>query len=574
MDARARWVPGWATLRAYRRAWLGHDLMAGLVLAAFLVPVGMGYAQASGLPPITGLYATIVPLVAYAIFGPSKVMVLGPDSSLAPVIAAVVVLLAAGAPARAVEVAGALALVTGAVIALAGVLRLGFVTELLSRPARVGYLTGIALTIIVGQIPKMLGFSVGGEDIAEQLGQIVEAVRAGDVDREALAIGVGALVVLLSLQRWVPRLPGALIVVVGGIAAVAVLDLAVVTVGPLPQGLPTFAVPGLTFHDLTRVLPAALGIALIAIADTSVLSQSLAMRRNEEVDADQELRALGAANIATGFFQGFPISSSSSRTPVAIQAGARSQLTPLVGAAAVAVLLLAAPDLLRELPQAVLGAVVVAAALRLIEIHEIRTLWRIRRVEFLLWLGAFLGVLFLGVLAGVFVAIVLSLGDFVRRAWRPYDAVLGRVDELKGYHDLERFPDARTVPGLLLFRFDAPLFFANAGHFREQVRARVAEADPPLRWIVVAAEPITDVDTTAAVMLEGLLDELSGQGVTLAFAEMKDPVKDHLRRYGLFDRIGEDRFFPTMGTAVDGYVRDAGVEWVDWEDRSRKGHGP
>jgi MFS superfamily sulfate permease-like transporter len=362
-------------------------------------------------------------------------------------------------------------------------------------------------------------------------------------------------------------------VVVGGIAAVSILDLAVVTVGALPQGLPTFAIPTVGLEELTRILPAALGIALVAIADTSVLSQSLAMQRNEEVDADQELFALGAANVATGFFQGFPISSSASRTPVAIQAGARSQLTPLVGAAAVAVLLVAVPDLLRDLPQAVLGAVVVAAAIRLIDLHEIRTLWRIRRTEFVLWLAAFLGVLFLGVLAGVFVAIVLSLGDFVRRAWRPYDAVLGRVDELMGYHDRERFPQARTIPGLLLFRFDAPLFFANANHFRAELRRRVAE-EPGTRWVVVASEPITDVDTTAAIVLDDLLEEFEAEGITLAFAEMKDPVKDHLRRYGLFDRVGADRFFPTMGTAVDAYVHAAEVEWVDWEERGRKGHGP
>ncbi len=573
MDARTRWVPGWAALRTYRRAWLGHDLLAGLVLAAFLVPVGMGYAQAAGLPPINGLYATIVPLVAYAIFGPSRVMVLGPDSSLAPVIAAVVALLAGGSFERAVEVAGVLAIVTGVVIGLTGILRLGFVTELLSRPARVGYLTGIALTIIVGQLPKMLGFSTGGDQIGEQVGQIVEAIGDGYVNGQAFVVSASALVVLAALQRWFPRIPGALVVVVGGIAAVSILDLAVVTVGALPQGLPTFALPTVGLEELTRILPAALGIALVAIADTSVLSQSLAMQRNEEVDADQELFALGAANVATGFFQGFPISSSASRTPVAIQAGARSQLTPLVGAAAVAVLLVAVPDLLRNLPQAVLGAVVVAAAIRLIDLHEIRTLWRIRRAEFVLWLAAFLGVLFLGVLAGVFVAIVLSLGDFVRRAWRPYDAVLGRVDELKGYHDRDRFPDARTIPGLLLFRFDAPLFFANANHFRAELRRRVAE-EPGTRWIVVASEPITDVDTTAAIVLDDLLEEFEAEGITLAFAEMKDPVKDHLRRYGLFDRVGADRFFPTMGTAVDAYVRAAEVEWVDWEERGRKGHGP
>jgi high affinity sulfate transporter 1 len=561
-------LPGWVTLRSYPKGWLGHDLLAGLVLSAFLVPVGMGYAQASGLPPVNGLYATIVPLIAYAIFGPSRVMVLGPDSSLAPVIAAVVALLAAG-PRSGAEIAATLAVMTGVVIGLTGIFRLGFVTELLSRPARIGYLTGIALTIIVGQIPKMLGFSIEGGGVIDEVRQIVSAVGDGATNPASLAIGAAALTVILILAARAPRIPGALLVVIGGIAAVSWWSLAVDTVGSLPQGLPTLVVPTFRVDDLTELLPAALAVALIAIADTSVLSQSLAMKRNEEVDADQELLALGAANMAAGFFQGFPISSSSSRTPVAIQAGARSQLTPLVGAVAVTALLVAAPNLLRNLPQAVLGAVVVAAALRLIDVREIVTLWQIRRAESVLWLAAFLGVLFLGVLAGVFVAIVLSLADFVRRAWRPYDAALGRVDELKGYHDLERFPEARTIPGLLLFRFDAPLFFANANRFREQLRARVAAAHG-LRWVVVASEPITDVDTTAAAMLEDLLEELREQHVTLAFAEMKDPVKDHLRRYGLYDEIGEDHFFPTIGTAVNGYLKASDVEWIDWEEREER----
>jgi MFS superfamily sulfate permease-like transporter len=303
------------------------------------------------------------------------------------------------------------------------------------------------------------------------------------------------------------------------------------------------------------------------VADTTVLSQSLAARRGEMVDPNQELVALGAANLAAGAFQGFPISGSASRTPVAIAAGARTQLTPLVGAATIALLLVLAPGALRNLPQPILAAVVITAAVGLVDAAAVRRLYQVRRSEFVLWLAAFVGVALLGVLLGILAAIVLSLGDFIRRAWRPHDAVLGREEKLKGYHDLARHPAGRQVPGLLLYRFDAPLFFANAGFFRRRVERLLAAATPEVRWVVVAAEPITDVDTSAAAVLGELLVELRQRGVTLAFAEMKGPVKDRLRHYGLYDRVGDDRFFPTVGTAVDGYLRATGVEWVDWEDR-------
>jgi high affinity sulfate transporter 1 len=563
-----RWTPGLAALRREPTSSLRHDLLAGVVLAAFLVPVGMGYAQAAGLSPITGLYATIVPLVAYAILGPSRVLVLGPDSSLAPLIAAVVAVVGAGGGSDdAIEVAGVLAIATGALILLTGVLKLGFVTELLSRPARFGYLAGIALTIAVTQLPAVLGLEPEEGGLPTRIAQIARAVWRGEVDGASFAIGALAIAGILLLAGLAPRFPAVLLAVIGGIAAVAWFDLDIAVVGALPQGLPTPGVPTVAMTQIPDIAFAAIAIALVATADTSVLSQSLAMRRNEEVDPDRELVALGVANVAAGLFQGFPISSSSSRTPVAIAAGARSQFTPLVGALAVAALIVAAPGLLADLPQAVLGAIVITAAVRLVDVGEVRRLWRIRRPEFVLWLGAFAGVALLGVLEGVVVAIVLSLADFVRRAWRPHDAVLGRVDELKGYHDLERFPHARLIPGLLLYRFDAPLFFANATHFRREIRERIARADRPVRWVVVAAEPITDVDSTAASILAGLLDELDHAGITLAFAELKDPVKDELRRYGLFDRIGEDRFFPTLGTAVNAYVNAEEVDWVDWEDR-------
>ena len=392
----------------------------------------------------------------------------------------------------------------------------------------------------------------------------------GRVNRAALAVGLTGIVVILLLKRFWKAVPAVGVAVVVGIAAVALFDLdqeGVKVIGVLPQGLPSFAFPAVDLADLGALFSGALGIALVAVADTTVLSQSLAVQRGETVDPNQELRALGAGNLATGFFQGFAISGSASRTPVAVSAGARSQLTPLVGAVSIALLLVFAPGLLRDLPLPMLAAIVITAAIGLIEASEARRLYRVRRSEFVLWLAAFGGVALLGVLVGIFVAILLSLGDFVRRAWRLHDAVLGREDDLKGYHDIDRHPTARRIPGLLLYRFDAPLFFANAGYFRRRVHHLVSEAASPVRWVVVAAEPITDIDTTAADILRDLLDELRQEGVTLAFAELKGPVKDRLRRYGLFDAVGPDRFYPTVGTAVDGYIEDTGTSWVDWEER-------
>jgi high affinity sulfate transporter 1 len=569
-DGPGRWVPGLRTLREYQRSWLASDLVAGLVLTALLVPVGMGYAQAAGLPPITGLYATIVPLVAYAILGPSRVMVLGPDSSLAAVIAAVILPLGGDDPETAVALAGALAVITGLIILVAGIARLGFVTELLSRPVQLGYLYGIAVTILVGQLPKLCGFSIEGRGLLTEIRDFAQGVADGQVNRAALAVGLAGIVVILVLRRFGRKVPGVAVAVVVGIAAVAIFDLeaeGVEVVGVLPEGLPTLVFPSVDLADLGALFSGALGIALVAVADTTVLSQSLAAQRNESVDPDQELRALGAANLASGLFQGFAISSSSSRTPVAVSAGARSQLTPLVGAVAITLLLVFAPGLLRDLPLPMLAAIVITAAIGLIDVAAVRRLYRVRRSEFVLWLAAFGGVALLGVLMGIFTAILLSLADFVRRAWRPHDAVLGREDELKGYHDIDRHPSARQVPGLLLYRFDAPLFFANAAWFRRRVKGLVAEAAHPVRWVVVAAEPVTDVDTTAADTLDQLLRELREQQVTLAFAELKGPVKDRLRRYGPYDAIGPDHFFPTIGTAVNAYVTATGTTWVDWEER-------
>jgi MFS superfamily sulfate permease-like transporter len=312
----------------------------------------------------------------------------------------------------------------------------------------------------------------------------------------------------------------------------------------------------------------AVGIALVSFADTSVLSRTFAIRGRYRVDPNQELLALGAANVATGLFQGFSVSSSASRTPVAESAGAKTQVTGLVGALAIALLLLLFPNLLRNLPDSALAAVVIAAAIGLIEIAKVRMLYRLRRTEFALSLVCFLGVAVLGVIQGIFIAVGLALADFIRRAWRPHDAVLGRVDGLKGYHDVARHPEAKRIPGLVIFRWDAPLFFANAEVFADRLRQAIASSPTPVRWVIVAAEPVTDLDTTAADALMQLDEELASEGVDLRFAEMKGPVKDQLKRYGLFERLGgADHFYPTIGTAVRSYLDASGVEWIDWEDR-------
>jgi high affinity sulfate transporter 1 len=533
----------------------------------------MGYALASGLPAITGLYATVGPLLAYALFGPSRIMVLGPDSALAPLIAVAVLSRSGGDPQRAVALASVLALLTGVLCIGAGLAKAGFITDLLSKPVRDGYMNGIGLTIIVSQLPKLLGFSVTANDFWGGTAALVRGVIAGDTKPAALAIGSACLALVLVGRRVAPRAPAVLVAVVGATAAVALLGLAdrITVVGPVPRGIPLPAIPIVHLSDVADLIGAAVGISLVSFADTSVLSRTFAGRNGYRVDPNRELIGLGVANLVAGLVRGFPISSSASRTPVAESAGSRTQLTGIIGALAIVVLLVFAPWLCKDLPTTALAAIVIAAAIRIIDIASWRVFYRVRRSDFILSVVAFLSVAAFGVLTGIAVAVVVSLLDVVRRAWRPHDAILGRADGVKGYHDLTRYPGAKQVPGLLLFRWDAPLFFANADTFRKRIVDLVDDATAarrPLKWVVVAAEPITDVDTTAAEMLEELDKELATRGCELAFAEMKDPVKDRLDRYGLQRRIGREFFFPTIGVAVHAFLGRHSVEWSDWEDQA------
>jgi high affinity sulfate transporter 1 len=559
-----RWLPGLQVLREYQAAWFAGDLMAGLVLATMLVPVGIAYALASGVPGIYGLYATIVPLLAYALFGPSRILVMAPDSALAPVILAVVFPLSGGDPMRAVALASMMAVVAGLVCILIGTLRLGFVTELLSKPIRYGYMNGIALTVLISQLPKLFGFSINGVGPLRDLVRIAGGIVGGQPNWTSFAVGASTLVAILLLKPY-KRIPGLLLAVIAATIVVGVLNLdataGVKVLGPLPQGLPSFALPMISFAHLDDVIIGGCAVAMVAFADTSVLSRTYAARMRTPVDPNQEMIGLGAVNLATGLFQGFPISSSSSRTPVAEAAGAKTQLAGVVGAIAVALLLMFAPNLLKDLPGSALAAVVIAAAIGLFEFADLRRIYRIQPWEFWLSIACFVGVAAFGVIPGIGIAIVIAVIEFLWDGWRPHYAVLARVDGVRGYHDIKRYPSARRVPGLVLFRWDAPLFFANAELFHQRVLQAIAESPTPVRRIIITAEPVTSIDVTSADMLAELEHTLTESGIELRFAEMKDPVKDKLKRFELFERFGAADFYPTIGSAVDAYLEEHAVDW-------------
>ncbi|MGZ4458901.1 MAG: SulP family inorganic anion transporter [Nocardioidaceae bacterium] len=561
----AQWVPGLQVASSYRHQWLAKDLVAGIVLTTLLVPQGMAYAELAGLPPITGLYTTILCLVGYAVFGPSRILVLGPDSSLGPMIAATILPLVAsgGSPQRAIALASMLSLMVAAIMLLAVVAKVGFIADLLSKPTMIGYMNGLAVTILVGQLPKLFGFKVSAEGLLGELTGFVEGLANGDAVAAAAAVGIAGIALILVLQRWLPKVPAVLLMVVLAIAATTVFDLAahgVSLVGVLPKGFPPLTVPHVGWADLGPLFAGALGIALVSLADTISTASSFAARSGQEIHGNQEMVGIGTANLLAGLFQGFPVSTSASRTAVAERSGSKTQLTGLTGAVLIVLMIVLVPGLFRNLPQPALAAVVITASLSLADVPGTVRLWRQRRAEFLLSIAAFLGVALLGVLPGIAIAVALSILNVFRRAWWPYETVLGRVDGLEGYHDVHSYPDAQRLPGLVIYRFDAPLFFANAKTFRDEVR-RLARTEPRPRWVVIAAEPITDVDTTASDVLFELDQEFDAEGMSLVFAELKDPVRRKIERYGLAREIQPSHFFPTVEAAVAAFRDETGAQW-------------
>jgi high affinity sulfate transporter 1 len=560
-------LPGARVVSTYQARWLPKDLVAGLVLTTLLVPQGMAYAELAGLPAITGLYTSIMCLLGYAVFGPSRILVLGPDSSLGPMIAATIVPLvgAGGDPDRAIAIASMMGLMVGAIMVIAALAKVGFIADLLSKPTMIGYMNGLALTILVGQLPKLFGFSTDASGLIAEFRAFLKGVGNGETVAASVTVGVLGIIVILVLQRWLPKVPAVLTMVVLAIAATSVFNLAdhgVSLVGVLPRGFPPLTIPHVRASDLSPAFIGALGIALVSLADTISTASSFAARTGQEINGNQEMIGIGVANLAAGLFQGFPVSTSGSRTAVAERSGAKTQVTGVVGALLITIMIVAAPGLFKNLPQPALAAIVITAAMSLADIPATVRLWRQRRVEFSLSIAAFLAVALLGVLPGIGIAVALSILNVFRRLWWPYQTELGRVDALDGYHDVHSYPSTHHhLPGLVIYRFDAPLIFANAKTFRDAIR-RLANSEPKPQWILIAAEPITDVDTTASDVLEDLDEALNADGINLVFAEMKDPVRAKIERYGLTRTIDPAHFFPTVDAAVAAFRGETGADWA------------
>lgn len=544
-----RLFPGLVNIREYEGS-RRPDLIAGVVLAAILVPQGMAYAQLAGLPPVTGLYTTVACLVGYALVGPSRVLVLGPDSSISPLIlASTAPLLAGGDPGKAIVLAGMLAILVGLVEIGLGIGKLGFVADLLSKEVQIGYMNGLGITIIMGQLPKLFGFDTDGDSF---LGEVKTFFQGLDqTDLTTLLLGLGVLAILLVLPKITKKYPAVLVAVIAATVVSAAFGLSahgVDTVGTLPQGIPAPSIPFTEASDVVPLLIAAFGIALVSLTDTIATATAFANRRGDEIKANQEMIGIGTANIAAGLFQGFAVSTSGSRTAVAEQSGARTQLTGLVGAGLVAALLLFLNGLLADLPQTALAAVVIAAALSLMDLGLLRRYFDVRRSALGVSLVATAGVIFLGVLQGIVIAVALAIILFFRRNWWPHGAVLGRLGDGQDWQGLTDFPDAEEVPGVVIYRWEAPLFFANASRFREEVRRLVKERQPA--WVVIQCEAVTDVDVTAAEMIEQLDLELNSAGIHLAFVEMRKRLQDLTRQYGLMDSVDRQNFYPTIETAL------------------------
>jgi sulfate permease, SulP family len=548
-------LPGLLRLRSYERGWLRGDVLAGVTVAAYLIPQVMAYAEVAGLPPVAGLWAILGPLIVYAVVGSSRQLSVGPESTTALMTASVVAPLAVGDPARYAALAAALALIVGGLCLVGWLARLGFLADLLSHPVLIGYLAGIAVVMIVSQLTKVTGVPVEGGSLVAEVGSFLGALDRAHLPTLILAAAV--LVFLVLGARLAPKAPVQLIgmlIAAGAVAAFSLQDLGIQVVGDIPAGLPTPGLPAVTVADLTALLLPAVGVTIVAYTDNVLDARAFAIRNNYRIDTNQELLALGTINLSAGVLQGFPVSSSASRTVIADALRSRSQLYSLIALAAVVATLLVGRAVLAAFPTAALGAIVVYAALRLIDLGEFRRIARFRRSELVLALATTAAVLLLGVLYGVLAAVALSILDLLRRVARPHDGILGYAPGVAGMHDIDDYPDAKLVPGLVVYRYDAPLFFANAENFQQRALAAVDASPTPVEWFVLNAEANVEVDLTAIDTLEELRAKLDGQGIVFALARVKQDLRDDLVAAGFVDRVGEDLIFPTLPTAVQGYV--------------------
>lgn len=556
VTAVANWMPGLRVLLTYDKDWLRPDILAGLTVFAVLVPQGMAYGSLAGVAPVAGLYAAIAALVAYAVFGSSPQLAVGPESGIAIIAAASVAPLATGTtPTHYAALAAMLALLVGVILIAGGLAKGGIAADFLSKPILLGYMNGVALIVIVSQLGKLLGINIGGENFLPTLRDL--GAHLDQSNGLTLAIGLTLIAFLILTRRFFPRIPGALIAVIvttGASAAFGLEHHGVAVVGPVPRGLPAPQLPGVGFQDVYDLLPAAFGVALVAFADGILTARLFADKHDYEIDANQEMIGLGAANIASGLFQGFPSGASNSRSVVNDDAGGRSQLGGLITAALVAVFLLFFTSWLSQLPTVTLGAIVIVAATGLFQFGGILRLYKVLKVEALLATATLVAVLWFGILYGILLAVALSLLTVVARISRPHTAVLGPVVGVDGFQEIDPNKSSQTIPGLIAYRFDAPLFYANANYFLDEVRDLVRKSEPGLKWFLLDAEGIVNADATAVDALQTLSTELQKRGIVLAIARAYEPLRDTLERGHIVERTGVTQFYPTVRTAVEAYL--------------------
>jgi SulP family sulfate permease len=549
-------TPGIAVLRNYQRSWLRGDVLAGVTVAAYLIPQVMAYAELAGLPASAGLWAAIGPLALYAIFGSSRQLSVGPESTTALLTATALAPFAAGDPSRYATLAVSLAFMVGAICLIGWAARVGILADLLSKPVLAGYMAGVAVIMIASQLGKVTGVSVSGERFVEELRSFARHID--QLDPATLALAVGVLVFLLVASRIAPRWPVPLVGMLLAAAAVALFSLrdhGIEVVGTIAADLPAPGFGNVAAGDLPSLVLPAVGIAIVGFTDNMLTARAFANRKQQTIEANQELFALGAVNFGSGLLHGFPVSCSGSRTVLGDALGSRTQLYSLVSLATVLLALFAAGPLLAEFPSAALGALVIYAATRLIDIREFRRIGRFRRSELVLAIATTIGVLGLGVLYGVLVAVGLSILDLLRRLARPHDGILGQVPGVAGMHDIDDYPDAQLIPGLVVYRYDAPLCFANAEDFKRRALDAAASAAGPVEWFLLNAEANVEVDITAVDALDQLRKELTRRGTVFAVARMKQELREELAPTGLLDRIGPEHIFMTLPTAVEAYRR-------------------
>ena len=548
-------MPNLAGLAHYERSWLRYDVLAGVTVGAYLVPQVMAYAEVAGLPAVVGLWAIVGPLLVYAVLGSSRQLSIGPESTTALMTATAVGPVAAGDPARYAALAAVLSLLVAALCILGWLGRLGFLADLLSKAVLVGYLTGIAAIMIGSQLGKLTGIGVDADSFIAKVTFV--ASHLDQVHWPTLALAAGVLVFLFAGGRTFPRSPIPLVGMLLAAATVAVFDLearGIAVVGDIPAGLPTPSIPNVSATDTVSLLLPAVGVAIVAYSDNILTARAFATRNHYEIDHNQELLALGAGNLASGVMQGFPVSSSGSRTVIGDSLGSRSQLYSLVALASVVLTLLFLRPVLAAFPAAALGAIVVYAAVRLVDVAELRRIARFRHSELFIAAVTTVGVLVLDVLYGVLVAVGLSILDLLRRVARPHDGILGYAPGVAGMHDLDDYPDAKPVQGLVVYRYDSPLFFANVQDFKRRALASVDGADSSTEWFLLNTEANVQVDVTAIDALEELRRELTRRGIVFAMARVKQDLRDDLQSSGFIERVGEDRVFMTLPTAVQAYV--------------------